>query len=632
MAEDIQIQAKLSVDTADTNKRIKEINDSIAESKKALSQATYGTKEYSEAQKALDSSSKDLAKAQKTLGDSTEASTGKFSQLKSTVGGMVPGLDAAAEGASGLGKQLLVLAANPVVLILAAIVAVLTLVYTAFKNSFEGGEKLEQVFAGIKAVGQSLIDSLEKIGSAIVKIFKFDFSGAIDDMKGVVDAAKGAYSAMSRLTQQAQGLHKEQLANDLDQAERAKKLAILREQALDETVPIAKRKAALKELKADAEQNSKDDIDLAKRTTENKIAQLTLQKDGARKNQDEINKLKIDQINVETDNANELRRIGKQLTAADKAEKAEQDAAAKEALAKQKELLKEREEAEKEHQAAMKKIQDDGEKAIADSIRDLAKHNRENELKQIAREKDARMAAAEAAGLSVFNIIEAYQKKRDDINKKFNDKEAEDLKKSEEEQQKITLDAQKATLAGKRSIINDEVNDTRVGVEARKELAEQEAKHKDMILSFVSQKAMAFADIIGKQTVVGKGLAIASATIDTYQAANSALKANYGPFGPAAAIARFVTVAATIATGIKNIKSIASVQVPGGGSSGNVPSASSISAPITPQRSTTSLDANSIQQVGNAASAGASRAFVLSTDIQNTQERDALLARQARLG
>lgn len=195
---------------------------------------------------------------------------------------------------------------------------------------------MEQVFAGIKAAGQALLDNLDKIGKAIVKIFQFDFSGAIDEIKGVVDAASSAFTAMANLTKQAQDLAKEQRQNDLEQAERQKKLAVLREQAGDDSIPIAKRKAALKELQADAEQNAKDDIDLAKRVADNRIAQLTLEKDGALKNADEINQIKIQQLGVETDNANELRRINKQVTAAEKQEQADREAAGKAFAEKQK--------------------------------------------------------------------------------------------------------------------------------------------------------------------------------------------------------------------------------------------------------------------------------------------------------
>jgi hypothetical protein len=305
---DIEIKARISADTSEATKGVDKLNNSLNNSKQ-----------------------------------STKDSAGLFGTLKETLGKVSPAADGAIGAFDGIGKSMWKLVANPVGAIILAIVAALALLYKSFTNSFEGGQKMEQIFAGIKAAGQALIDNLEKIGGAIVKLMHFDFSGAINDIKGVAKEAGAAYEAMSKLTKDAQKLHQEQLANDLDQAERAKKLAILREQATDETIPIAKRKAALQDLKRDAEQNSKDDIDLAKRTTDNKIAQLTLQKDGAKKNQDEINKLKIEQIKVETENAGELRRINKQLISIDKTAEAERKQIAAEAKArKEKELVDEK--------------------------------------------------------------------------------------------------------------------------------------------------------------------------------------------------------------------------------------------------------------------------------------------------
>ena len=325
------IAASLSVNSDEAIKNVLKLKGTVEDLKKEFKNAQAGSDEQLAALKKLKAAEEDLAKANKQLNDANKETAGHFTKIKEGISSLPGAAGAAGEGVNKLSGQFKALLANPVVLVIAAIVAALTLLYKAFTNTFEGAEKVEQVFAGIKAAAQSLFDNLGKIGSAIVKFFSFDFSGAVKEIKGVADAAEDAYSQMAKLTKQAQELHREQLANDLDQAERQKKLAILREQSTDETIPLAERKKALLELKKEAEQNAKDDIDLAKRTAENKIAQLTLEKDGVRKNQDEINKIKIEQINVETENANELRRIGKQITAADKQELAERKAAAQKA-------------------------------------------------------------------------------------------------------------------------------------------------------------------------------------------------------------------------------------------------------------------------------------------------------------
>lgn len=165
-----------------------------------------------------------------------------------------------------------------------------------------------------------------------------------------------------------------------------------------------------------------------------------------------------------------------------------------------------------------------------------------------------------------------------------------------------------------------------------------EKRKKDVKLKYENQKLEIVqnglnnvANIVGKQTAAGKAMAIASATIDTYQAANSALKADYGKFGPVSQVLRFIAVASTIATGIKSIKEIAKTKVPGGASV-STPSLPNVntSAPVQPQEPQammTQLNQQSINQLGSATS----RAYVVETDVTNSQERIKRINRAARL-
>jgi hypothetical protein len=135
------------------------------------------------------------------------------------------------------------------------------------------------------------------------------------------------------------------------------------------------------------------------------------------------------------------------------------------------------------------------------------------------------------------------------------------------------------------------------------------------------------ADLFGRATAAGKVLAIASATIDTYLSAQKAYTSLAGiPFiGPTIAP---IAAGIAILSGLANIKKIVSVQVPGGG--GSSPSGISVPAPLTPrpQVSNTQLPQNQINQIGNATV----RAFVIESDVTNSQERITRLNRAARLG
>ena len=138
------------------------------------------------------------------------------------------------------------------------------------------------------------------------------------------------------------------------------------------------------------------------------------------------------------------------------------------------------------------------------------------------------------------------------------------------------------------------------------------------------------SEVIGKQTAVGKGLGVANALINTYQGATDALRAKSTLPSPFDVVAKIANVAAVLASGFKAVKAITAVQVPGGGGASG--GAAAVPAPITPQQISTQLNQSSIQGVGNAASAGVGRSFVLDTDIKDNQERQARINRAARLG
>jgi hypothetical protein len=145
------------------------------------------------------------------------------------------------------------------------------------------------------------------------------------------------------------------------------------------------------------------------------------------------------------------------------------------------------------------------------------------------------------------------------------------------------------------------------------------------------------SDIAGKQTAIGKGLALAQIAIDTGLAISALTKnsesnpTNSVTFGAAGAI-QFAAGLIRIIANIKKAKDLLkSANVPadgGGGGGGNLSSAPpAIPAPIAPQLGATALNQQLINQSGNAAV----RAFVLETDVSGNQERIRRLNRAARI-
>jgi hypothetical protein len=174
--------------------------------------------------------------------------------------------------------------------------------------------------------------------------------------------------------------------------------------------------------------------------------------------------------------------------------------------------------------------------------------------------------------------------------------------------------------------------------EAKKQIAQAEADLKKQQLSEVGNAIQNLTAIVGKDTIAGKALGIATALINTYQGASEAIKQKSTLPSPFDVIAKVVNVGAIIATGLKTVKAITSVQVPavkggGGGAATSTPTAPSISttAPINPaqslQASSTLLNAQAIQELGSATN----RSYVLESDVTNSQERIRRINRAARL-
>jgi len=182
---------------------------------------------------------------------------------------------------------------------------------------------------------------------------------------------------------------------------------------------------------------------------------------------------------------------------------------------------------------------------------------------------------------------------------------------------KLTIDSNNAVAKNKKDKTDEEKAED-------EKLALHKKKQVDESMQLMSQ----LSDFVGKDTVAGKALGIATATINTYQGASEALKQKSTLPSPFDVIAKVANVASIIAVGIKTVKSIASVQVPNGGGGGGMPSLSNI-APIAPQlpsASTTNISQQSINDIGNQAV----RAYVIESDVTSNQQRIAAIRQRAR--
>jgi len=160
---------------------------------------------------------------------------------------------------------------------------------------------------------------------------------------------------------------------------------------------------------------------------------------------------------------------------------------------------------------------------------------------------------------------------------------------------------------------------------ARQKINEQEFVAKQENAKKYSALIGGFADLAGRQTGVGKTLAVAEATINTYLAASQVLSAK-SPQYIVNPFLRFSSAALTIAMGLKNVKSILSVKVPnGGGAGGSLPSDGGAASAPTQAPIASAVQVSQTQSVGtssvNIANQSAVKAFVVERDITDSQDR-----------
>jgi hypothetical protein len=164
----------------------------------------------------------------------------------------------------------------------------------------------------------------------------------------------------------------------------------------------------------------------------------------------------------------------------------------------------------------------------------------------------------------------------------------------------------------------------------RKQIAADEANNRIQLAQAVGGTLSALSDVVGKETAAGKALAIAQATINTYLGITEVWKAKAvlpEPFNTATKIAATIT---TAAGGFAAVRNIAKTQVPGGGGGGG--GVGNLNAPLapqlTPQVTATAVNTAAVNQMGNQAT----RAYVLNSDIQNNDQRNAYIDRNASIG
>jgi len=210
------------------------------------------------------------------------------------------------------------------------------------------------------------------------------------------------------------------------------------------------------------------------------------------------------------------------------------------------------------------------------------------------------------------------------------------------ENEQISFDAKKQLILDREAIllqdqtltesekkrIHKESTDAQIAIEKAKFDAQQ------TMLQKTSETLSKGAEVLGKNTAVGKSMAVASALINTYQGITAELATKtVTPFEIGLKIANVAIIAST---GFKAVKNILAVKTPsGGGGAGAGGSMGAISAPSSAQPAINVVGASSTNAIADTiAKQGQQpiKAYVVANDVTTQQGLDRSIVSSATLG
>lgn len=581
MAEVVEIEVDINTNAPEAEGELGTLKTQIRETTQAMQKLELQGKATGDTYEKLRAKLDDLNDTQDRAKFKAGQFEDKLASLPGPIGALGSGLKSAKDAVSSFGTTLTV-SLGIVGLLIAAFFAI----KEALSKTKEGQEGLSKAMSAFNAVLAPLFAILEKVGNIVLPIITKGFEALGSVMNGVAkffgvsdDKIKEVTGSLEENNEMAKKLSED----EKKRIEEGKKLQDEKDKKAKEIQDKADARA--KEVKA------KRDAELKELDAGQKEAMLTLMKD-QEKEVFQVNEKYAKLIFLATKHGEDTKIL-------------------KEAQAQEQAAI-DKKYADAEIERNKKSIQDnlDFEIKLRDDLKKLddekKKKDEEDAQTKLERETQGRVDAA--------NLVMAdYNYKKTLGDATFQDEisafdKTRELEREDMVARKVSGDAllafDKDTSAARTEI----------------ERAQQEVK-----LGIIGNALGTIADAVGRNTVAGKALAVAQATIDTYMGANKALGTYPPPFGAIAA-------GTVILSGLMNIKKILAVQIPKvpgqTGSSGGSASAPSITPPTIPTIGTPQINTtggmNPTTQIAQTISASQKplRAYVVSQDIQSQNALD----------
>jgi hypothetical protein len=567
-----------------------------------------------QAVKSTENLNKGFKKVDKSVEDTNKSMDGLVGKLDDMTNGAVSGFKNLVSGAkSGVGamKSLkFAIAATGI----GALLLTITSLVSYFNKTESGANRLKEAFAAMGAAVRVVIDRVLALGDGLLSLLSGDFSGGVEKLKG---AFSGLGDEIARETKGAYELQK--ALNDLEirerqlNVERAKANAEIERQkflAEDTTRTIQERSEAAKAALALEQEFLQKDIALQAEKVRILKAQSEFAENSIEENQAladaevRLSELRQQSTTKQIELNNKLNGLNREAQAnAEAAWEIEQEREAKRQEERNKRLddmIAELEMEEEQRQARLER-----EALDRELLAEVQMSEQEREIALEAQKYDRLLELAEYYGEETAGIEAQKTAALSSINKKYAD-----------------------------------YQDQLAQAAIQKKQAEENAK-----LNIVGGALGAAAGLAAEGSDLAKGLAVAAATIQTYQAAvaayssASAISVVGWVLGPVAA-------AVAVAAGLANVKNIVSAKTPkpsgklasyasgsgGGSASSAVPSAAgAASAPVAPQFNLTGGN-NQLNQINdsiNTRNNQPQKSYVVGSEVSSEQELDRKIASNA---
>jgi len=514
----------------------------------------------------LNNASKSSDNLNKTL--NTEKGDSKFNSLKESIGGLVPGFDSAKEGASAFNKQLLVLLANPIGLVIAGIVLAVTGLVAIFRTFQPVVDKVEQGLAALSAVANTIkntflavITGTKSLGEAFSSLGS-DISNTASRTMDLVKAQQDLEDVLaqqevqtSRTRAEINKLNVQARNRALSEAERLKlleKASKLEEQDFKQRVKNANEEVRIaREAIAIKAGFSKAEIKLLK---EQGLAAKELAESKGGNFDEEFKALATAQKN----------RIGLEDESTANLEKNQN----------RRDALEDKQQAKREQQLEQDKARLEKLQKARDEAREAERKKAEDELKVfqdlLAKKQQIELDSLNASRDTIDKATE------ENINRTLSKEEIEIRAIKDKYFTIIELAKQNVLETLELEIAQaNELNDVNLRVQEAERLedqktAEQKRILKEQEIALTAQTFGRIADLAGKNSKIGKAFAVGQALINTYQGITAELQTKaITPFEIGLKIANVATVAGI---GFKAVKSILSTNPMSGGGGGASPS------------------------------------------------------------